>query len=47
MSAMYRIGTKLVIDATKPALTQEKERARFAPAMPQNYDNVNLDDFLP
>jgi len=47
MSAMYRIGTKLVIDATKPAVTQKKERGRFAPAMPQNFDDVNLEDFLP
>ena len=47
MSAMYRIGTKLIIDATKPAVTQAEERARFAPAMPHNFDDVNLEDYLP
>jgi UbiD family decarboxylase len=47
MSAMYRIGTKWLIDATKPAVTQTKERARFERAMPFNYDNVDLREFLP
>ena len=47
MSAMYRIGTKWLIDATKPAVTQEKDRARFERAMPFNHDNVKLEDFLP
>lgn len=47
MSAMYRIGTKWLIDATKPAVTQTKERARFERAMPRNYDAVSLADFLP
>lgn len=46
MSAMYRIGTKLIIDATKPAVTQP-ERARFARAMPHDFDDVRLEDFLP
>lgn len=46
-SPMYRIGTKTLIDATKPALTQAEERERFAMAMPKNFDQVNLDDFLP
>jgi hypothetical protein len=36
-----------MIDATKPAVTQADERARFARAMPRNYDNVDLEDFLP
>ncbi len=44
---MYRIGTKWLIDATKPAPGGTEERARFAPAMPLNYDTVNLEDFLP
>ena len=47
MSAMYRIGTKLIIDATKPAVTQEEARQRFTPAMPFGYDDVDLEAFLP
>ena len=47
MSAMYRIGTKVIIDATKPAVTQETERGRFAPAMPFGFEDINLDIFLP
>ena len=47
MSAMYRLGTKWLIDATKPAVTQGKDRARFDRAMPFNYDNVDLREFLP
>ena len=47
MSAMYRIGTKVIIDATKPAVTQETERGRFAPAMPFGFEDINLDTFLP
>jgi hypothetical protein len=47
MSAMYRIGTKWLIDATKPAVTQAADRARFERAMPKNYDTVDLKDFLP
>ena len=46
-SSLHRIGTKWLIDATKPALTQATERARFERAMPRNFDAVNLDDFLP
>ena len=46
MSAMYRIGTKVIIDATKPAVTQQAERERFTPAMPFGYDDVDLADFL-
>jgi UbiD family decarboxylase len=46
-SAMHRIGGKLIIDATKPALTQAEDRARFERAMPLNYDAVELADFLP
>jgi 2,5-furandicarboxylate decarboxylase 1 len=47
MSAMYRLGTKWLIDATKPAVTQTKDRARFDRAMPFNYDTVDLKEFLP
>jgi len=47
MSAMYRIGTKMIIDATKPAVTQSDDRARFERARPFNYDDVDLADFLP
>ena len=47
LSANYRIGTKLMIDATKPAVTQGEERARFNRAMPMGYDTVDLEDFLP
>lgn len=47
MSAMYRIGTKLMIDATMPAVTQKQERDRLVPAMPFNYDQIDLAKFLP
>jgi len=47
MSAMYRIGTKMIIDATKPAVTQSDDRARFERARPLNHDDVDLADFLP
>ena len=47
MSAMYRIGTKTIIDATKPAVTQGAARDRFDPAMPMNHDQVDIADFLP
>ena len=46
-SSHHRIGTKWLIDATKPAITQTEQRARFERAMPKNFDSVNLDDFLP
>ena len=46
-NSFHRVGTKWMIDATKPAVTQVEERARFTPAMPRNYDSVNLEDFLP
>ncbi len=42
-----RVGTKWLIDATKPAITHPEERAQFAPAMPINFHSVNLEDFLP
>ncbi|MEC7490959.1 MAG: UbiD family decarboxylase [Pseudomonadota bacterium] len=46
-SAMHRIGTKTLIDATKPAVTDPDGRARFIMAMPKNYENIDLADFLP
>ena len=42
-----RVGTRWMIDATKPPVTMPKERARFDKAMPPNYETVNLKDFLP
>jgi hypothetical protein len=44
---MYRLGTKWLIDATKPSLSRPAERARFERAMPRNHANVDLADFLP
>lgn len=46
-NSFHRIGTKWLIDATKPAVTQVEERARFERAMPKNFDKVDLDEFLP
>ncbi len=47
IEAFQRVGTKWMIDATKPAVTLPKERARFDKALPANFDTVNLKDFLP
>ena len=47
MSPMYRIGTKVAIDATKPWSTRLKNKARFDRAMPKNYYSVKIEDFLP
>ena len=46
-SAMHRIGTKTLIDATKPAITDPGARTSSARAMPKNFNNVDLSDFLP
>ena len=46
-SSDHRIGTKWMIDATRPAATQEEDRKGFEPAMPKGLDSVNLEDFLP
>lgn len=46
-NSYHRLGTKWMIDATKPAVTQVEERARFERAMPRNFDKVKLEDFLP
>ena len=47
VEAFQRIGTRWMIDATKPAITMAAERARFEKAMPPNYAAVDLRDFLP
>jgi UbiD family decarboxylase len=46
-SSLHRLGTKWLIDATKPALTDPEARARFDRAIPKNFDSVDLDSFLP
>jgi 2,5-furandicarboxylate decarboxylase 1 len=47
VEAFQRVGTKWLIDATKPAVTLPKERARFDKAMPPNFGDIDLKDFLP
>ena len=47
VEAFQRVGTKWAIDATKPAVTLPRERARFDMALPPNFESVNLRDFLP
>ncbi len=47
MGSFARVGTKWMIDATIPAHLNEEERSHFEPAMPKNFDKVNLDDYLP
>ena len=47
VEAFQRVGTKWMIDATKPAVTLPQERARFEKALPPNFDTVDLKDFLP
>jgi len=42
-----RMGTKWLIDATMPAITNPESRKRFERALPKNYDSVKLEDFLP
>ena len=46
MSAMYRIGTKTIIDATKPAITHPEWRQQFDKAVPKNFESVSIEDFL-
>jgi 2,5-furandicarboxylate decarboxylase 1 len=43
MSAMYRVGTKMVIDATRPMAGSEAERRRFDRALPPGYGEIDLD----
>ncbi len=47
VEAFQRVGTKWMIDATKPAVTMAKERARFDKALPPNLASIDLRDFLP
>ena len=46
-NSFHRLGTKWMIDATMPAVTQVEERARFMRAIPRNFESVDLDEFLP
>jgi 2,5-furandicarboxylate decarboxylase 1 len=46
MSPMYRVGTKMLIDATKPPPAHAAARQRFALALPPHADAVRLEDFL-
>jgi len=46
MSAMYRIGTKMIIDATKPPVTHPQWRKQFGKAMPKNFESVSIEDFI-
>ena len=45
-NSFHRLGTKWMIDATMPAVTQVEERARFMRAIPRNFESVDLDEFL-
>ena len=47
VESYQRIGTRWMVDATKPPTTAPRQRARFDKAMPPNYDEVRLADFLP
>lgn len=42
-----RVGTRWMIDATKPPVTMPSDRARFDKALPPGYQAVNLKDYLP
>jgi 4-hydroxy-3-polyprenylbenzoate decarboxylase len=44
MSAMYRVGTKMAIDATRPM--GEGGRRRFDRALPPRYGEIDLDLYL-
>jgi 2,5-furandicarboxylate decarboxylase 1 len=46
MSAMYRVGTKMAIDATRPVAASEAERRRFERALPPGYAALDLDRYL-
>ncbi|MEL0325369.1 MAG: hypothetical protein VXA00_13520, partial [Rhodospirillales bacterium] len=46
MSAMYRTGTKTMIDATKPPESHLEEREKFVRALPKNYDKIDLAQFV-
>jgi 2,5-furandicarboxylate decarboxylase 1 len=44
MSAMYRVGTKMAIDATRPVGAEAQRR--FARALPPNFAAVDLADYI-
>ncbi|MDE0333381.1 MAG: UbiD family decarboxylase, partial [Defluviicoccus sp.] len=46
-SPMYRIGTKWLVDATRPVGADPAVGERFEPAMPLNLADVDLAEFLP
>jgi 2,5-furandicarboxylate decarboxylase 1 len=46
MSPMYRVGTKMAIDATRPMAGSEGERRRFDRAVPPRYAEIDLDLYL-
>ncbi len=46
MSAMYRMGTKMIIDATRPPGTERGEKDPFERHRPFDWSAVNLDDYL-
>ena len=41
-----RIGTKTIIDATKPAITHPEWRQQFDKAIPKNFESVSIEEFL-
>jgi 2,5-furandicarboxylate decarboxylase 1 len=46
-TGLQRVGTRWMIDATKGPLSNASERAKFDMALPKNFDNVDIKDFLP
>ena len=46
VESFQRLGTKWMIDATKPPVTAPAQRRRFDRAMPPNHDGIDLRDFL-
>lgn len=46
MSPMYRVGTKMAIDATRPMAGSERERRRFDRALPPGYEAIDLEHWL-
>jgi len=46
VESYQRVGTRWMIDATRPPVTMPGPRARFDKALPPNYDAVRLDDFI-
>jgi 2,5-furandicarboxylate decarboxylase 1 len=46
MSAMYRVGTKMAIDATRTMTAEGEERAGLERVAPPGYDAIDLADYL-